>query len=106
MKRLIILAFAIVCAIAPLAAHGDNEHVRGVVTQVSAESVTVETAPKTSKTLTLTAKTAYKRAGKAAHLADLKIGDRVVIDVPVKTTTASLIQIGTAAPAAAAASHK
>ena len=104
MKRLCSLALTIVFAGALVFAHGDNEHVRGVVTQVSAESVTVQTGPKASKTLTLNAKTAFKQGGKAAHLADLKVGDRVVIDVPVKTTTASLVQIGTAA--AAPAAHK
>jgi len=104
MKRLIVLAASIICFGAPLFAHGDNEHVRGVVTQVSAGSITVETAPKVSKTLTLNDKTAFKQGGKTAHLADLKVGDRVVVDVPVKTTMASLIQIGTAA--APTAAHK
>jgi len=34
---------------------------------------------------------------KAAFLADVKVGDRVVVDVPEKTTNALLIQIGAAA---------
>jgi hypothetical protein len=100
MKRLIMLVVTLVFAAAPAFAHGDNEHVRGVVTQVSTESVTVQTGPNATKTLTLNAKTTFKQGSKAAHLADLKVGDRVVIDVPVKTTTASLVQIGAAAPAA------
>ena len=83
-------------------AHGRNDHIRGVVTNISAQSVTVQIDNKTSKTLTLTAKTTIQQSGKAAHLADLKVGDRVVIDVPEKTTQALLIQIG-AAPKAAAA---
>jgi hypothetical protein len=84
-------------------AHGGNEHVRGVVTKVSAQSVTVQTTGTATKTLTLTDKTTLKQAGKAAQLSDLHVGDRVVIDVLAKTTTALLIQIG-AAPKTAA--HK
>ena len=83
-------------------AHGGNDHIRGVVTNISAQSVTVQIDNKTTKTLTLTAKTTIQQGGKAAHLADLKVGDRVVIDVPEKTTQALLIQI-VAAPKAAAA---
>ena len=83
-------------------AHGGNEHIRGVVTNISAQSVTVQIDNKATKTLTFTAKTTFQLGGKTAHLADLKVGDRVVIDVPEKTTQALLIQIG-AAPKAAAA---
>lgn len=77
-------------------AHGRNEHVRGIVTAVSEQSVSVETADHATKTLTVTAKTTFRRADKVAHLSDLKVGDRVVIDVPEKTTEASRVQIGVA----------
>jgi hypothetical protein len=97
----LIVAFVLVGTLA--FAHEGNEHVRGVVTQISAQSVTVQTAPKVTKTLTLSDKTTFKQAGKAAHLTDLKVGDRVVIDVPEKTSQALLIQIA-AAPTATA--HK
>ena len=96
MKHLTTLATAIVLAGTIAFAHGTNEHVRGVVTQVSAQSITVQTADKATKTLTLTDKTTFQRAGKSALLADVKVGDRVVIDVPAKTTNALLIQIGAA----------
>ena len=100
MKRLITLTVPAILAGTLAFAHGDNVHIRGVVTQVSAQSITVQTADKATKTLTLTGKTTFQRSGKAAHLDDVKVGDRVVIDVPVKTTNALLIQIGaTAKPA-------
>ncbi len=100
MNRLITLIVSVLFAGTIAFAHGDNVHVRGVVTQVSAQSITVQTADKATKTLTLTDKTTFQRSGKAAHLDDVKVGDRVVIDVPVKTTNALLIQIGaTAKPA-------
>jgi hypothetical protein len=100
MKKTLITFVAVVLAFCGTMAlaHEGNEHVRGVVTQVSAQTVTVQTAPKVTKTLTLSETTTFKKAGKAAHLADLKVGDRVVIDVPKKTTQATLIQIGAAAP--------
>jgi hypothetical protein len=100
MKQLTILAIAIVLAGTIAFAHGGNEHVRGVVTQISAQSITVQTADKATKTLALTDKTTIQRAGKSAQLADVKVGDRVVIDVPQKTTNALLIQIGVAKNAA------
>ena len=100
MKRLITLIVSVVLTGTIAFAHGDNVHVRGIVTQVSAQSITVQTADKATKTLTVTDKTTFQRSGKAAHLDDVKVGDRVVIDVPVKTTNALLIQIGaTAKPA-------
>jgi len=96
MSRLITLVVSVILAGTIALAHGGNEHVRGVVTQVSAQSITVQTADKATKTLTLTDKTTFKRSGKAAHLDDVKVGDRVVIDVPAKTTNALLIQVGAA----------
>jgi hypothetical protein len=100
MKQLTALATVIVLAGTIAFAHGGNEHVRGVVTQISAQSITVQTADKATKTLALTDKTTIQRAGKSAQLADVKVGDRVVIDVPQKTTNALLIQIGAAKSAA------
>jgi hypothetical protein len=81
---------------APAFAHGDNAHVRGVVTQVSAQSITVQLADKTTKTLTVNAKTTFERAGKAAAMTDVKVGDRVVIDVPKNSSEALEVQIGAA----------
>ena len=101
MKRLLTLAIALVLAGTAVLAHGGNDHVRGVVTKISAQSVTLQTEDKATQTLTLNDKTTFKLAGKAAHLSDLKVGDRVVIDVPEKTSAALLIQIG-AAPTTAA----
>jgi hypothetical protein len=102
MKRLAILGvtLALVIVGTGLLAHDNNEHVRGVVTAIAAQSLTVATTAKATRTLRITDKTTFKRAGKAALLSDLKVGDRVVVDVPAKSTDALLIQIGTA-PAAA-----
>ncbi|HEY3043658.1 MAG TPA: FixH family protein [Vicinamibacterales bacterium] len=105
MKRLSILIASLVVSGALVFAHEGNEHVRGVVTAVSPQSITVQTTDKKTTTLRVTAKTTFQLAGKAAHLADLKVGDRVVVDVPEKSSDALLVQIGTA-PAAAQTSAK
>ena len=96
MKRLSTLITLLIVAGTVVFAHEGNEHVRGVVTNISPKSITVQTTEKATKTLTLTDKTTFQQAGKAAHLSDLKVGDRVVVDVPEKTTDALLVQIGTA----------
>jgi hypothetical protein len=97
MNRLLALAAAFMLIGTLTYAHGGFDHVRGVVTQVSAQSITVKTTEAATKTLTIDDKTTVKKSGKAAVVADIKAGDRVVIDVPEKKTNAVLIQIGTAA---------
>jgi len=104
MKHLTIAAavFALGLAFGTSAfAHGNNAHVRGVVTQISAQSITVQLANNTSKTLTLSPKTSFERAGKPAAMSDLKVGDRVVIDVPKNSSEALEVQFGAAAKKAA-----
>jgi hypothetical protein len=99
MKQLARASAALVLSLAvcvPAFAHGTNAHVRGVVTQLTAKSVTVQTADNTTKTLTFSAKTTFERSGKPAAMGDLKVGDRVVIDVPKNSSEALEVQIGTA----------
>ncbi len=90
----VFIAGAVLFTSSRITAHEGNEHVRGVVTAISATSIAVETAPKTTKTLTVTAKTVFTKSGKPAKLDDVKVGDRVVIDVPEHTTEAKLVQFG------------
>jgi hypothetical protein len=67
-----------------------------VVTSVSAQSVTIQLADRSTKTLSISAKTEFENSGKPAHLADVKVGDRVVVDVPEHGTNALLIKVATA----------
>src|SRR5262245_13571442 len=96
MKRLGVLILVLSLAFfgTILSAHGNNDHVRGVVTQISAASVTVQISGQSTKTLALNNKTTFEKSGQAAQLSDLKVGDRVVIDVPKGTTEALLIKFG------------
>jgi hypothetical protein len=86
-------------------AHGNNDHVRGTVTELSAQAITVRTTANATKTLTCSEKTTYLKSGRKAAMADLKIGDRVVIDVPKGTNQAVEVQFGAAAAKKAAHEH-
>jgi hypothetical protein len=97
MTRLFMLAASFILIGTLAFAHGGFDHVRGVVTEVSAQSITVKATDATTKTLTVDQKTTVKKSGKAAAIADIKVGDRVVVDIPEKKMNAVLIQIGVAA---------
>jgi len=96
MKQLLSVVALVLALGAGALAHNGNDHVRGVVTAVSAQSVTVQLADKSTKTLSISDKTEFEAAGKAGRLADVKVGDRVVIDVPEHKTNALLIKVGAA----------
>ena len=97
MKQLLsVIALVLAVSVGALA-HNGNEHVRGTIVQVTPRSLTVQLADKQVKTLDITPATEFEKAGKPMHLADLKAGDRVVIDVPENGTKALLIKIGGAA---------
>lgn len=75
---LAILSLALLPAIAT--AHGGEEHVIGVVTNVSDTSVTVKTTAGKTVEVGFDAKmTTYERAKQPIQKADIKVGDRIVI---------------------------
>lgn len=89
MKHLFSIAILAGVLAVPVFAHGDADHVRGTVTAITAQTIVVKIAGAADpRTLTLDAKTVYLRGGKTMHLADVKVGDRVVIDVPKKSDLA------------------
>ena len=64
----------------PLAlAHGNEEHVMGTVTKITASSITVQTTAKQIVEVAVNEKTKFEKSGQAATLHDLTVGDRVVI---------------------------
>lgn len=93
----VLLAFQLTGAVA--FAHGDNDHLRGTVTQISLNAITIQTADKPSQTVTVAIAdhTTFDKGGRAASMGDLKVGDRVVVDVPKGKLEAHSIKIGTAA---------
>jgi len=94
MKQLLSILALVLAISAGAVAQKGNDHDLGVVTAVSAQSVTVQLANKTKKTLSIDTKTTFETGGKPAHLGDVKVGDRVVIDVPEHKTNALLIKVG------------
>jgi len=73
---LILLAFA-----AQVFAHEGFDHVTGTIAKVTGNVVTVKTA-KGNVDVKLDSKTEITRNDQKAQVADLKIGTRVVVDVP------------------------
>lgn len=108
MKRVLALVFAALFGLAGAAlAHGDYDHIQGTVTQISANAITVQTPKNETKTVTIANNTVFQKSGKAAKLVDLKVGDRVVIDVPKGKLEAHLIKFGPPpAKATTTAEHK
>ena len=112
MRRILgLLAAVVVTGSIGALAHGDALHVRGTVTQIAGQSVTIQPTAKGAKALTFTVAdhTEIDKLGKVAALKDLKVGDRVAVEIPKGKTEADSIKIGAAAaakPTAAAADHK
>jgi len=79
MKRA-VTAIALLLLLSVMAlAHGKEEHIKGTVTNISENSITVETSSKKSVSVDLNDKTKFEKSGSPATLADLKVGDKVVV---------------------------
>ena len=112
MRRVLgfVVAFALTGTVAAFA-HGNAVHVRGTVTQITGQSVTIQPVSKGAKPMTFTVAdhTEIDKAGKVAALKDLKVGDRVAVEMPKGKTEAESVKIGAAAtskPTATTAEHK
>ena len=112
MKRVLgFVAAMLIAGAVGAVAHGDAVHVRGTVTHITGQSVTIQPATKGAKAMTFTVAdhTEIDKAGKVAALKDLKVGDRVAVEIPKGKTEAESIKIGSAAapkPTATPADHK
>lgn len=81
MRKLLMIS-ALVLALGALTfAHGGAEHVMGKVKAMTADSITVVTKTNEEKTVNFDAKTMFMKSGQMATAKDLKVGDRVVIEV-------------------------
>lgn len=96
---LFLAAFA-----AQVFAHEGFDHVTGTIANVNGNVVTVKTA-KGNVAVKLDPKTEITRNDQKAQATDLKIGTRVVVDVPEgsKDMVAHSVKIGVSSPAAPAA---
>lgn len=101
MKRTVLAFFAASILAANLAfAHGNAEHVRGIVTSITDTAITVDVSGKKPRTVTIDAKTMVMRGKSHLTLKDVKVGDRVVLDVDKKTSVATEITLAAATPPA------
>jgi len=103
-RTLLAIVVAVVLAGGVAFAHGNAEHVRGTVTNVSDTAITVQVSAKQTRTITINAKTMVMRGDAHLSVKDVQVGDRVVLDVDRKTSIASEVKLATAAAAASTAS--
>ena len=110
-KPVLWLAAAVLAISPAVFAHAGFRHVMGTVAKVSGNVLTVKTA-KGNVDVKLNDKTELMRKDRKAQIADLKVGTRVVAEVPEESTdnVAQSVRIGAAPQNAAAhdshASHK
>jgi hypothetical protein len=85
---LALLAFGLLAT--ALLAHGDYVHLKGTVTKIDGNTITIETSEGETKEFTVTSDTKFSRtvpaastvpAAQSATLKDLKVGYRVVVHV-------------------------
>jgi len=102
--RYVALVALMVLVVGVTWAHGDKKHVVGTIEKIGADAITVKTA-EGSVEVKLVAATIYAAVGadkvaKPAKLADLHVGDRVVIHAtpkPDNTLEAAEVRFSVAA---------
>jgi hypothetical protein len=108
MKSRILILIACISLITGAAlAHGGEEHVIGTVTNVAPDAITVKTAANGLVTVAVVPQTTFSKSKAAAKIADLSVGDRVVIHAK-EPTEGKLVAdtVEFAAPTAKAAQSK
>src|SRR5260370_31644942 len=75
-----LLALLFIVSLAPLLlAHGNEKHVLGTVTKISATEITVETKTKEAVTVQIVVVTKFVKSDADALWKDLKVGDHLAI---------------------------
>ena len=78
MKR-IFTAVLLVAVAAPLLAHGNMEHVLGTVTEITPNSISVQTPEGAVEVVAINEATHFVKGDSPASLKDIQVGSRVVI---------------------------
>jgi hypothetical protein len=101
---LLLAAFAAQVFSIQILAHEGFDHVTGTIAKVDGNVITVKTA-KGNVDVKLDSKTEITRNDQKAQVADLKIGTRVVVDVPEgsKDMVAHSVKLGVASATPSAA---
>ena len=98
--RVLILVACISLFTAAAMAHNGVEHVMGTAAKVAQDSITVKTTANKTVAVAIAPETKFTKDKTAAKLADLKVGDRVVIDAKEVTEghlVADTVQFASAA---------
>ena len=107
-KGAVVLAFFLLLASIQTAfGHDGAEHVMGTLSNVSSQSVTVNTMDKKVVQVGLNSKTAYTRDDKKVAASEMKVGDRVMIEAKEvdEKLVADSVKLGAMASKAKHAEH-
>jgi hypothetical protein len=107
--RALVLIACISLITAAALAHGDEEHVIGMVASVTKDSITVKTNANAVVTVAVVPQTTFTKNKTAGKFSDLSVGDRVVIHAKEPTEgklVADTVQFSTPAAKAAPAAAK
>lgn len=102
MKRLVAISILFLFRPMLAFAHGNEQHVMGIVSSVTNSSISVETKDHEKVTVRVVAETKFARGTSEVTLKDVKVGDRVVIHAVKQgeQIQAHTVRIGTASVAA------
>ena len=101
MKRLAMILVVAMAAAVPALAHGKPEQVLGTVTTITDKAITVQTTGTKTRTIATNAKTMVMKGAEHLSMKDVKVGDRVVVDVDTAESVAQTIKLGAASAKAA-----
>ena len=107
LTKLTVLTLTVLLSTVVLLAHGNATHLRGTVTAIGKDTVTIQDTDGKPVVVTLEKTTKYLRNKKPVTIDEMKVGTRVVIDAQMDPKTkiyaAEEIQIGATQAAAAGA---
>jgi hypothetical protein len=108
MKRLLPMVVSLLLCAALGSAHGNEEHVMGLVSAVAQDTITVQTVKNHKVTVKISHETKFEKGSEAATLNDVRVGDRVVIHAGKRgdQLEAHTVQIGVDSPPAARQHNK
>ena len=106
-RKLTVCALTVLLSVGLVLAHGNATHLMGIVTAIGKDTVTIKDKDGKSVNVMLEKGTKYFKNKKAATLADMTVGMRVMIDAEMdqkmKMYSAEEIQLGVAETATTSA---
>lgn len=104
-RKLHLLAILLVALVIPSFGHGGAEHIKGTVTKVDETSITLTTPAKETKVIHFDKTTKFIKGASESTIKELKVGDRVVIDLHQMDGKAHASQVRFGAQKKAATDH-